>query len=149
MNTSRDNPAIQNTAIYVVIAIIIVIILIVMNKFRSLTRAAIVGVWTASEEFCRSAQIDALIVYMDDDLDKAYIVMHGSGKILLNDTFDIKLGSLYGIPPTIRSTISIDCEVFPDMSLNLDICRGIMEWYDDERTHALLYKDTIASDYDL
>lgn len=121
------------------------------------------GFWMADPEFCRSAEIDYFIVYIDEPsyfstMRKCYVMMANEKGILINNVANISFMNNFNLncllPGKKEYKINInwcDNETFDFFPLNQTVyfypdCNKLIFSSDDVIT-AILYKNNIMSDY--
>jgi hypothetical protein len=138
--------------------VLIIIVIIFMNCYQQscVMCESLRGLWIADEDFCDSAGVSGMMVYIDND--QAYIILYSGDTIVVEKKVDISYnnhiwqefrpiprGKLY------RSlTLVDDDELLPvsdfmanEMLLCLDLTTSCMTWSgDDDTIYAKLWKST-------
>ena len=140
-----------------VLAVLIILYLFTNWYISKLSKAFIYGWYGADPVYCEEANLDSMILFLNND-GYGYILIKGNDDtIILNDSFTYSLmeksGSFASITEPRQFTIkfkNIDYqEFFPSVqTLEFIPLTQRIKLYDDNEkmTHAILYKNNMVSD---
>jgi hypothetical protein len=145
------------------IAIVIIYVILIIFYSRILEYKQLTGFWKASNEYCKSANIDLFIFYIGPGYynRNAYILIKNEDGVIINNLVEINLMPKIksAIHPMINTELEynmnidwldnsdIDENTFPsNQELSLYPFMNKLILSSNEKTYAILYKDNIMSD---
>lgn len=141
------------TLLYGILGILIIGILIIgylwIDTYHSLCKSFINGFWAAPLNFCTAAGIKSASIYIYDK--KMYIYIDADDRVLINKAIDFDFTIPITESPccdTLEFSITSDEELDPlpqELSCRLQISKGYMAFFKDDKIHLSLYKDNKAS----
>ena len=143
----------------IIAAIIVIVVLLIwwihyyyINKFIT---SYISGLWICDLEFCEAAGLDSVLLMMNAEEKKGYIVMNFPDTNLYNDSVSVEgfSGKMF---PDINGVLEYDIklsdesgaisEIFDgDIKCLLDMIHGKMIWKNEDTTLAIFCKDNVSA----
>lgn len=147
----------------IVIAIVIIVYTSVILSIRNCENTLMTGAWNGSVEFCESASLRKLFIYMFDNDSlfghsrEAYIIMESDSGVLIDQLVRINFSYNMSLSPTINAehkyNIDIDYlnndapEFLPDdLSIYYYPKIGKLLFVNNDTSYMTLYKDCASSD---
>jgi hypothetical protein len=144
----------------IIILIILFIVLISAVNSRSNETSLLTGIWTADADFCKKAEINCLIIKIDEpgwisNSRTGYILMQNDEGLIINNPVEFNLSLGISLNPKVcycrEYSVSIDWldedapEFFPsDQTLYYYPSYGKLVFCTEE-IHAVVYKDNATS----
>lgn len=154
MCTYIDNSIMSN---YVWIIIIIVVVLLMLWHITRSAKSFIYGWYGADPVFCEQANLDSIIMYLNNDGCGYILIKANDGSVILNESFAYTLSARSSIQLSLTSpqkyTIHFKDIEYQDFFPSIQTLEFIpltqrIKLYDEqnETTHAILYKNNTVSD---
>lgn len=156
-----------NYPTYIIIFSIIIILLIflifkIVDTRTDDYESSIYGLWVADEAFSEQAELTSMMLFIGEKENKGYRkIQRKANLVMMNGDIEISKQILtidykpkwFCNPSKISNyTVKININYDEDdimptkMTMDVDICKGIMKLYSDGVMYAFLYKDASLSD---
>lgn len=153
----------MNIAIGLVILIIIIILYsYILHNDRLLYNNFINGFWKSDDKFCKDADIDDMILYLNTNTDDGYLIISKDNEIIENSKFNIKKKTTSNINNLIpfnntlgNQMLEYQVDFISDDEdftwndgkyiLNISIINSLILIYKNDVLYAKLYKENILS----
>ena len=134
---------------FIIVVILILIILINVCTFkyseRVLSAKLLKGLWIGDLGFLENAQLSNMIFYINDELDKVYLIISDEKKeVIINELIDVKISNKYLSSDIIYNiTFNTELDNFPSkQKLIYSPDLGTLTLESNHTVYGVLHKDT-------
>lgn len=140
------NPNIYQMYKYLIAAFVVIVVILLIWQNSSFYHKDLHGIWRADPDFAQSADIDDMLVFINRNTNKAYVLIYGKGAIVYNKVVEMNFATWAW--PWLQNIVNFSVKMHADKALEdiipkefeakLNIHKGTLKFHGPNKIFAKL-----------